>query len=128
MPAVLPSNVIYYVDGVPTSGTTAHSAANLLTDTQAECSVATDFDATDATIAARGYALDGLLSIRVTPDGGAKPIILTKTRTSGISTGEDYTGIGAVLATASSAQDYNAEIFWYESDDSWISTLSLIHI
>ena len=119
LPALAPTSTVIYKDGVFTSGYTIHLAANLLTDAQAECGDANDFTAADASISARAVSCDGLGAIRVLPDGGAKPSVYSETRTSGISTGEDYSCVGAVLA--STTHNYNAAIYWYESDDSFIS-------
>jgi len=125
IPVVAPTAVTVFVSGVPQEAAayTIHSAANLLTEAQAVASDADNYTTSDGTDSdSAGVSIDGLSCVKVVPDGGAKPIVITTANTSGISVDEDYTAVVAVLATASSAQNYNAQIKWYTSGDSIIST------
>ncbi len=117
IPVLAPTSVTVFVDGVPqVSGYTVHSAANLLTDAQAECSdksLYTDANTTSADES--GVSLDGLSCIKTTPDGGANPIITISTRTIGLSAEKDYAVMASILATKTSDQNYRLVVMWYQT-------------
>lgn len=123
IPVLAPTAITVYTDTSPSVAGTTHTAANLLTDAFASCGDADDFDSANATDAAStGVSLDGLVSIKVTPSGGANPSLSQDVTTSGLSAAEEYTGLAWVLCTKATAQNYRVIITWYESDGSLISS------
>lgn len=125
IPVLTPTDVSPFISGVPISsgGRTIHTAANMLSDAEAECSDADLYTTSYGTDAdASGVACDGLTCIRIAPDGSADPALTFQSAyTAGIIAGNDYTAISSVL-TRSSSHSYRVRIFWYESDNSIIST------
>jgi len=114
-----------YADGVEVDyeDYTLHAAANLLTDAQAEASDENDYTQSGGTNADMlGMSRDGGSCVKVTPTGGTKPSILTGSKTTGIVVGDLYTALIALFATASSSQNYNAQIKWYTAANALVST------
>jgi len=125
IPVVSPSSVTVFVNGVPQEAAayTVHTAANMLTDLGASCADADYIALANATAAdAVGVGADGLASIKCIPDGGANPSIrcyLTGAAT--VTIGEEYTAVASWLATASSAQNYRVQIWWFTAANAFIS-------
>ena len=123
IPVVSPTPVWVFVDGVKqSSGYGASVASNLLTDAQAECSDSSIYgDSNTTSVGEGGMSAAGLSCIKTTHDGGANPTISTSSITTGLSASKKYTAAASILATNSSAQNYRVNVWWYESDDTYIS-------
>ena len=129
IPIVSPSSVTVFVGGVPQEAAayTVHTAANKLGDTGATASAAANLLSVECTDAlSSGVSLDGLSCVKVVPAGGANPterVYMADAATFPATTpGEEYTGVASWLATAASAQNYNAQIWWFTDADAYIST------
>jgi hypothetical protein len=125
LPCQSAANEVVFDDGTPITTYTLRSAANMLADVQAACADVTEWTAQNGSAAdAPGVAAAGVASIKVTPSGGSSPRLFTATRTTGITVGDNYTGLAAVLCTNSSAQNYRAQIIWYTAGDVLVSSSS----
>jgi len=122
LPCQSASNVVVFLDTIPqpTSGYTLHSAANLLTDAEAECGDWTLWGSILVAFANPSFGLSGLSCLKVIPVGGGNPIAYLNRRVTGFSPGDEATGIFAVLNTGAS-RNYRAEIRWYTAGDGFIS-------
>ena len=125
IPVVSPSSVTVFVNGVPQEAAayTIHSAANMLNDPGASCADSDYAVVTNATKAdAVGIAIDGTASVKCIPSGGSAPNIRCyQTGAAPVTTGEEYTAVVSWLATAASAQNYNAQIYWFTAADAYVS-------
>jgi hypothetical protein len=114
IPAHTTSDEIVFIRGIPRdpSEYTIHPVSNLFSD-----DVATGtggFFGENCTVSAfSGYGCEGLTCTKVVPDGGSIPGVRNGTRVTGLSVGQQYTGLTAVRCTNTSDQNYRAIIHWY---------------
>jgi len=117
------SNVVMFANGVPTAAYTKHTVANLLTDSQANCTTHAGWSDPNSTLTTQtGVAIHGSTSVKVTPDGANDPVVTTATATIGLSAAKTYTAAVAILNTASTTYQWRVSVDWIESDNTPIST------
>jgi hypothetical protein len=124
VPLVSGSSVTPFQDGVPMStGYTFHASANLIpSDGMADGSDATLLNSAGATDTdASGFALEGLESVKVSPTGGANVRQWIAGIQIPVTAAEEYTGQAWVRLTNASAQNYRLILWWYESDQTYIT-------
>ena len=112
-----------FAGGVPTGAYTQHTTANLLTNSEAECSDQSEWSDPNSTLANRtGVCCDGNEAVKVTPDGANNPVVTAVTSTAGLTAANTFTGMAAILNTSATTRQWRVSINWRTTADADIST------